>query len=352
MRLTIMELWRSKRLLILAIGISLVVTSCDIFRNTVMKSQSGYSLGTSYSIKYEVAHDSTDFTDDIEDIFVKMNESMSTYLPTSLISRINKGDSTLVVDQYFREVFDKAIEVWEVTDGAFDPTVGSLVNAWGFGPGNQIDNLTKTRIDSLLNFVGMDKVEITPAGTVQKADPNIFIDFNALAKGYTIDIIGRFFDKHNIENYLIEIGGEILAKGQNTEKGADWVVAIDDPRQEENMRSFIATVKLRDRAMATSGNYRKYRIDEATGELFVHTIDAKTGYPRKSNILSVSVMAPNCTEADAYATAFLAMDISSVKKTTELLPHVDTYMLIAGKGGQIEKYITPGFEEVLMLEKE
>lgn len=317
-----------------------------------MKTIKGYSLGTSYAIKYEVPHDSVDYTDEIEAIFVKMNESMSTYLPTSLISRINKGDSLVVVDDYFREVFNKSYQIWEATDGAFDPTIGSLVNAWGFGPGQQIDNLTKQKVDSLLQFVGMDKLEITENGTVKKTHKNIFLDYNALAKGYTLDMIGRLFDKNNVDNYLIEIGGEILTKGINSEKGADWLVAIDDPRQEEEKRTLIATVRLKDKALATSGNYRKYRVDEATGELYVHTINTKTGYPQKSNILSVTVVAPNCTEADAYATAFMAMDIEHVKMLSESLPNLETYMLVSGENGKIETYITPGFQELIVAESE
>ncbi|XLS28363.1 FAD:protein FMN transferase [Flavobacteriaceae bacterium M23B6Z8] len=349
MLLTIMGLLKYKKFAAVnLLGLVFLLTSCDLLKDSTIKTQTGYSLGTSYSIKYEVAHDSIDLRDEIETIFVDMNESLSTYLPTSLISRVNNGDSTLVVDTYFKDVFYKAYEIWEKTNGDFDPTIGTLVNAWGFGPGNQIDGLTKNKVDSLLSYVGMDKLKITDKGTVKKDDPNIFIDFNALAKGYTIDEIGRFFDRNNIDNYLIEIGGEILTKGQNTDRGQDWIVAIDDPRQEEERRTLIAKVKLSNMAMATSGNYRKYRIDETSGELYVHTINTKTGYPQKSNILSVTVVAPNCTEADAYATAFMVMDTAKVKKLSESLPDIETYMLISGENGEIEKYITPGFKALLV----
>lgn len=349
MWLTMMGLLKSKQFTLLhLLGVLFLLTSCDLLKQSTIKTQTGYSLGTSYIIKYEVAHDSIDFMNEIETIFVDMNESLSTYLPTSLISRVNNGDSTLVIDNYFKEVFLKAREVWEMTNGDFDPTIGSLVNAWGFGPGNQIDDLTKTKVDSILTYVGMDKLQITPEGTVKKESPNIFIDFNALAKGYTIDQIGQLFDENNVDNYLIEIGGEILTRGQNTDKGQDWIVAIDDPRQEEERRTLIAKVRLSDKAMATSGNYRKYRIDESSGELYVHTINTKTGYPQKNNILSVTVIAPNCTEADAYATAFMVMNAEKVKKLSDELPNVETFMLTSGENGEIEKYITPGFEALLI----
>lgn len=353
MWLTMMESLKFKQsLLLLILGLLLVFTSCDLLNRSTLKVQKGYSLGTDYSIKYEVANDSIDYRDEIELIFVKMNESLSTYLPTSLISKVNRGDSTIVADAYFKEVFLKAYDVWAVTDGDFDPTVGSLVNAWGFGPGEQIDNITKEKIDSILTLVGFDKVKITPEGTVKKENPNIFIDFNALAKGYTIDVVGRLFEEKNVKNYLIEIGGEILTKGRNTEMNRDWVVAIDDPRQEEEQRVTIALVNLKDKAMATSGNYRKYRVEESTGELYAHTINSKTGYTEKSNILSVSVIAPNCMEADAFATAFMVMDIGKVKQLSESLPQLETYMLLSGDDGSIEKYITSGFKELLIEDKE
>ncbi|WP_340202992.1 FAD:protein FMN transferase [Ascidiimonas sp. W6] len=329
-------------------GLFCVITSCNLFDTSVLKVQKGYSLGTDYTIKYEVANDSIDYRDEIELIFVKMNESLSTYLPTSLISKVNRGDSTIVTDAYFKEVFSKAYDVWAITDGDFDPTVGSLVNAWGFGPGEQIDDLTKEKVDSILTLVGFDKVQITAEGTVKKENPNIFIDFNALAKGYTIDVVGRLLEEKNVENYLIEIGGEILTKGRNTEMDRDWVVAIDDPRQEEEKRITIALVNLKDKAMATSGNYRKYRVEESTGELYAHTINSKTGYTEKSNILSVSVVAPNCMEADAFATAFMVMEVDKVKQLSESLPQLETYMLMSGDDGSIEKYITSGFKELMI----
>ena len=325
------------------------MTACgNVPGEPVMKQENGFALGTTYSIKYEVPSDSVDLGNAIEDVFTVVNNSMSTYLPTSQVSRVNRGDSTVVVDSYFQEVYRMSKKVWKETEGAFDPTVGSLVNAWGFGPGEVIENIEQRQVDSILQLVGMDKVKLTDQGTIIKQSPHVFLDFNAIAKGYTIDLLGALLDSKGIENYLIELGGEILTRGKNTRLVKNWVVAIDHPLQKENERNLIARVKLEDKAMATSGNYRKYRVDEKTGELYVHTINAKTGYPQKSNVLSVSVVAPTCMEADAYATAFMIMDLDRAKALLKTLTDVEAYIIISDKEGDIQKFVTRGFQELLL----
>ncbi|NER12428.1 FAD:protein FMN transferase [Leptobacterium flavescens] len=308
----------------------------------------GFALGTSYSIKYEKADGITDLQKEIEDIISKINKSMSTYIPTSDISRVNKGDSTVVIDSYFREVFLKSREIWEKTDGSFDPTVGSLVNAWGFGPGEELPNISPEQVDSIMEYVGFDKLKLTQDQKIRKKHPEIYIDFNAVAKGYTIDLIGRLFDDHNIENYLIELGGEILTKGRNTELGKDWILGIDDPRQEStNQRDLLTTIRLKNQAMATSGNYRKFRIDPETGEKYVHTVNPKTGYTQKSNVLSVSVVASTCMEADAYATAFMAMELEKTKALLTALHNIEVYIILAGEGDTVKTFATEGFTSLL-----
>ena len=226
-----------------------------------IKTETGNALGTTYAIKYEPRDTAINLKKELETLFNQVNTSMSTYLPESDISRINNGDTTVVTDVHFKTVYQKAREVWERSDGKFDPTVGALVNAWGFGPEKALKKITQPQIDSMLQFTGFDKITLTDDGRITKQHKAIYLDFNALAKGYTIDLIGHMFDEKNIENYLIELGGEILTRGINSQTGKTWRVAIDDPKQKENERTLIARANLKDNAMATSGNYRKFRID-------------------------------------------------------------------------------------------
>lgn len=327
----------------------LLICSCtDKKSEQILKTEQGFALGTAYLIKYEVKNDSIDLSGDIEKIFSDVNKSMSTYLPTSDISKINKGDSTVVVDEYFKEVFLKAKEVWENSNHKFDPTVGALVNAWGFGPEITVRNMDQKQVDSILQFTGFNKVNLTDKGNIIKAHPSVYLDFNALAKGYTIDLIGRMFDQQRVKNYLIEVGGEILTKGANTKTVKNWVVAIDHPLQNDGERMIIQKVKLENKAMATSGNYRKFRVDQKTGEHYVHTINPKTGYPQKSNVLSVSVIADTCMEADAYATAFMVMSLDEAKELLRKTDFLDAYIISTDKDGNLEEFKTKGFQKLLL----
>ena len=246
---------------------------------------SGPALGTSYSIIY-LTKDQLDIQKQIDSVFTVINQSMSTYIPDSDISKINRGDSSVAVDFMFRDVFEISKAVHRKTGGYFDPTVGVLVDAWGFGPGEQIQ-LDSTKVDSLLAYVGFEKVNITEEGRIIKENSGIRFDFNAIAKGYAIDRLGVMLDQLNVEHYLIEVGGELLAKGENRQKNKRWVVGIDDPQVTEGRR-LMRTIFLKNRAMASSGNYRKYRIDSITGEKYVHTIDPKSGYTKNSKVFDGS----------------------------------------------------------------
>ncbi|WP_242009245.1 FAD:protein FMN transferase [Robertkochia solimangrovi] len=313
-----------------------------------MKNEQGYALGTTYNIKYEVDNDSINLKQDIEDVFYLVNRSMSTYLPTSDISKVNRGDTTVVVDEYFKEVYLKAKEVWRNSNGRFDPTVGALVNAWGFGPEKAVNHMDSTKVDSILEFTGFDKIFLSEDDHIVKSNPKVYLDFNALAKGYTIDLIGRMFDSKGVKNYLIELGGEILSKGTNTQRVKEWVVAIDSPEQEDEKRVLISKVKLHNKAMATSGNYRKFRVDKESGDMYVHTIDPISGYPQKSNVLSVSVIANTCMEADAYATALMVMPLDKAKALLKTQTQLEAYIISADKDGDLNEYRTSGFESLLL----
>ena len=314
----------------------------------IHQTEKGNALGTTYTIIYEVSSDTVRYLEDIEAVFDRVNTSMSTYLPESDISRINKGDTLVKVDDNFVEVFEKAREVWENTGGVFDPTVGALVNAWGFGPEEAISELDSVAVDSILEFTGMQKVALNDSRQVVKDHPALYLDFNALAKGFCVDLVGRMLEGYGVENYLVEIGGEILAKGRNTVKDKNWVVAVDDPLQQEGDRRLISKLTLENRAMATSGNYRKYRVDELTGERYVHTIDPRSGYPFRNKVLSASVLAATCMEADAYATAFMGMNLEEIKATLEKTSGIDVYIISLDDENGIQEFRTTGFERLVI----
>lgn len=309
---------------------------------------SGDALGTTYQLKF---YNSGNFKvqKGLDSIFEVINKSMSTYQSDSDISKINAGDTTVKVDRNFRQVFNLSKKIYLESNGYFDPTVGNLVNAYGFGPEHQADNLNRTEIDSMLQYVGFNKLKLTAENKILKEQPEIYLDFNAIAKGYTVDVIAQFLNKKGVQHYLIEVGGELVAKGLNKSKEQPWVVAIDDPLQTMENRSFQATLKLEDRAMATSGNYRKFRVDTVTGERFVHTINPITGKSEKSNLLSASVLAENCALADGYATAFMALGLERSKEMFKKLENVDVYLIYA-ENNQVNVFISEGFERVLVKE--
>jgi len=311
----------------------------------LVKNQNvGNALGTTYSIVY-IADQKADFQTEIDSVFQVLNHSMSTYISTSDISRINEGDSTIAVDDMFKEVFEISTAIHKASKGYFDPTVGVLVNAWGFGPGEQL-KLDSLKVDSLLNYVGWNKVKLNTNGTISKTHPKIRFDFNAIAKGYTIDRLGAMLENKGIENYLVELGGEVLTKGKNIILGKQWSVGIDDP-QVETGRQLKLIVSLENKAMASSGNYRKFRIDPETGEKYVHTIDPKTGYTKNSNILATSVIAPTCAEADAFATAFMAMEMNESINLLKQQQTLEAYFIYLNDKGETKEFMTPGFKTLV-----
>ena len=265
----------------------------------------GDALGTTYNIILDSRLDKSDLSKSIDSIFNVINNSMSTYLESSIISDVNKNIKTQL-DEHFIKVFNKSKEVWEESDKYFDPTVGILVNAYGFGPLVLSDDIDVSSIESLKYLVGFDKVFLNNNNEVVKENKDIFIDFNSIAKGYSVDLIGEFLFGKQINNYLIEVGGEILAKGINNQTKSIWKLGIQDPL---NQDKYIQTVILNNKALATSGNYRKFRLDSQTGERYVHTINPITGFTSKNNILSVSVISEDCITSDAWATALLSLDL-------------------------------------------
>lgn len=311
----------------------------------IQNTNSGGALGTSYHLMYQ-AETQLDFQKEIDSVFEAVNRSLSTYIPDSDISKINSGDSTIVVDTMFQEVFKLSKEIYGKTEGFFDPTVGVLVNAWGFGPGERLE-MDSTVVDSLMKYVGFDKVKLTDTQTIQKSDPLLRFDFNAIAKGYAIDRLAALMDEKGIEDYLLEVGGEVVAKGENKIKNTPWTTGIEDPQVKEGRRLKRA-IYVKDRALASSGNYRKFRIDSLTGKKYVHTINPKTGFTQNSSTLGTNVLAKTCAEADAYATAFMAMDLDMVIQFLENQKELDAYIIYLNEAGVTQEYMTEGFEELVV----
>ncbi|MFV0539931.1 MAG: FAD:protein FMN transferase [Aestuariibaculum sp.] len=303
-------------------------------KNTSLK---GSVFGTSYSVIY---NSPINYQKEFDSLFTIINRSMSTYIPNSKISRLNRNEDFLV-DTLFINVFDASKVIYNDTQGAFDPTIGVLVNAWDFGPTGKIIDLDSIKIDSLMQYVGFDKVTrknnkiLKPKGT--------FIDFNAIAKGYGVDVIGEFLESRHVSNYLVEIGGEIRAKGINIEKQLSWKVGVEQPHF-DGEQSILKGISIHNESMATSGTYRKFKIDE-NGNRYAHIIDTKTGYPSKTKLLSISVIAKDCMTADAYATAFKTMEIETIKTFLKTHPELKVFLIFENKMGKFETLSLNGFPE-------
>ena len=332
MPLTLMELKRYSVIVVL-----LALASCQT-HNKLQRFQ-GDALGTSYTLLYLDTAPNEIVSDSIDAVFLRMNQSMSTYWPNAIISKVNR-DEAVTVDADFREVFQAAKNIWDQTDGYFDPTVGALVNAYGFGPAKSLEQIDQATIDSLLNITGFDKVSLLPDGTIKKAHKNTYLDFNAIAKGYAVDVLARMLQSLGYTQFLVEVGGELFASGLHPEKEKPWRVAIDHPKQDAN-RTFIATLPLQNQGMASSGNYRKFRID-ASGKRYVHTVNPKTGKTVQSNVLSTSVLAPSTMLADAYATALMAMPYEQGRTLISNLSAIEAMWVLA-VNDSVQVVATPGF---------
>ncbi|WKK65528.1 FAD:protein FMN transferase [Lutimonas zeaxanthinifaciens] len=315
----------------------LIVISCDKEEQIPYQKFEGIAFGTSFHITFE-GQEGLITEKAVDSIIHRVNKSLSTYIPNSDISKINRGDTAVVVDELFREVFEKSSVIYQETNGFFDPTIGTLVNAWGFGPGKQIIEMNQSTIDSLMEFVGFEKVKILN-GKLIKKHPETFLDFNANAKGYGVDVIGKFLEGKGISNYLVEIGGEIRARGVNS-RGMIWRVAIEKPNF-DGTRSFQTIVTLNNESIATSGNYRKFKVDSLSGEKYAHTIDAKTGYPTKSNLLSASVIGEiDCADTDAYATSFMAMGYERTRDFLDKHHELKVFLIYSDADGSLKTFTT------------
>lgn len=304
----------------------------ELPKNTGITKLNGGVFGTTYSIIYL---NDTNYKVSIDSLFAAMNKSLSTYIPTSDISKINNGDNSVIIDAMFLEVFRKSKRIYKETSGYFDPTVCNLVNAWGFGYKKEEQDLDSTQVQTLMEHVGFDKVSVLEKKIIRKST-EICLDFNSIAKGYGIDIVGRFLESKGIGDYLIEIGGEIRARGKKANNKL-WKIGIDNPNT-DGTRSYSKFVELDNQSMASSGNYRKYRIG-ADGKKYVHTINPKTGFATESNMLSATVYAKtDCADVDAYATAFMAMGLEKTKLFLKDYPNIKVVLLYVDVDGVVQEF--------------
>ena len=324
--------------------IAVLVTACGTTPKENVYYIKGEAQGTTYSITY-IAKAPVEKTA-IDSILQVIDLSMSTYIDNSLISKINRGEN-LPIDPHFEKVFSASFDIYLQSKGAFDPSIGQLINAWGFGKKENHTPPTQKQIDSLLSLTGMDKVHYidTPRGAfIKKDNPNIQLNFNAIAQGYTSDVIADYFLSKQISNFIVEVGGELVIHGRNTLKNKPWRIGIDNPLQKpDEDREIVATVELTDCGLATSGNYRKLWTDSLTGQKYVHTINPKTGRPQPSNLLSATVIAPSAMLADGYATTLMAL--GGIEKAKDFLAQhkeLKAVLLYSDEAhkGQIQKYVT------------
>ena len=329
--------WQIPFLLFLIIG-SIYVISTQ--KQIPFQKEEGTVFGTFYHVTYQC---DSSLQHEIAAELQKVDASLSPFNKNSVISRINRNED-MRPDSMFTEVFNLSRLISMNTDGAFDITVAPLVNAWGFGFKNS-SNVTKELVDSLLQFVGYEKVRITD-GCVVKDDPRIILDCSAVAKGYGSDAVARLFDRKGIKNYMIEIGGELVIKGMNP-KNQKWSVGIQKPTDDTlHLQNDLQTIlKITNRAMATSGNYRNFYYKD--GKKYAHTIDPKSGYPVQHSILSSTILAKDCATADAYATAFMVMGLESAKNVLKRHPEIDAYFIYADEKGNNQIYMTDGMKKYI-----
>jgi FAD:protein FMN transferase len=327
----------------LALIFLLFLNACQTKKSEYLKI-SGFAQGTSYHITYENSK-GEDYSNEIDSILKAFDKSCSMYDPESIISRINSNDPNVEADDWFIDVFNKSAEVNAISGGALDITVGPLVKAWGFGT-TPIAKHDKAYIDSLLQFVGMEKVKLEGRKIIKKY-PGVKLDVNAVAQGYSVDVISKFFDSKGIKNYLVEIGGEVRAKGTNP-RDKYWHVGIDKPT-DGNMvpgAELQAVIELNNKSLTTAGNYRKFF--EENGVKYGHTIDPKTGFPAQNTLLSASVIADDAVTADAWDTAFMVLGLEKSKELLKSLPGIDVYFIYSNANGGFEIYYSDGLKKLII----
>jgi thiamine biosynthesis lipoprotein len=332
--------WFHNPLLVL-ITILILFVSCND-QKVYLHKFNGEAQGTYYAVTY-FDKENRNLQTEIKNLLNDFDQTASMWVPNSIISAINRNEMGIEPDEIFIQLFNQSKEIHQISGGAFDPTVGPLVNAWGFGFKDK-EKINQELIDSLLPLIGFEKVKLKE-NKIIKEDPRIQFDFNAIAQGYSVDLIGKFLEDKGINQYLIDVGGEVLAKGSKP-NGDRWKVGIEKPKDNAAYgESLQAIVLLENKALATSGNYRKFY--EEDGVRYSHTLNPKTGYPVQHTLLSVSVVADACSTADAFATTFMVLGVEESKQLLANNPGLEAYFIFSEKDEQLGTYITKGFEKIL-----
>lgn len=328
-------IWQLPFLTLLVVGTILIIRQQ---RSMPYQKSSDFIFGTTYHITYQC---DSDLTQSIKAELLKVDASLSPFNKGSVITAINENKD-VSPDEMFKEVFSLAMDISKETDGAFDITVAPLVNAWGFGFKNG-SQPSHHQVDSLLQLVGYKKVSMAN-GKVKKQDPRIMLDCSAIAKGYGTDRVARLLRNRGVQNYMVEIGGEVVTSGVNPER-LPWKIGVTKPTDDSlNTGHELQTIlNLTDKAMATSGNYRNFYYKG--GKKFAHTIDPKTGYPVQHSILSATVIAKSCAVADAYATSFMVMGLDKARQVLERHPELMAYFIYSDENGEMAVWFSPSLRD-------
>ena len=325
----------------------------------------GETMGTTYHVTYRDSL-GRDLLAPVDSLLVAFNQDVSTYIESSVISSFNRSaepfDMGLSLEEaralpipakgdrpaeHFAANFVASLDYYHLSGGAFDPTVMPLVNFWGFGytAKRPVVSVDSSLVDSLRLLVGLDSVLTYEGSFLKKKNTGVQLDFSAIAKGYGVDLVGVFLEDHGIRDYLVEIGGEVRARGVN-DQGEAWKIGINTPSPDAGIDEIQMAVRLPDRALATSGNYRNFY--EVEGRKYAHTINPKTGYPELSNLLSASVFAPTCTEADALATACMVMGLEKAFEFIDSQENLEGYFIFGKEDGAMDVRYTSGLETYLL----
>ena len=312
---------------------------------------SGQTMGTTYMVTFNSDLSPDEIKASIDQLLVEINDEVSTYIESSIISRFNREDGsfTVVGDRdHFANNLDVSADLHETTGGYFDPTVMPLVNYWGFGytPKRAVSQVDSVAIDSMMQIVGLDKLSYRKSLNSELVIKPFEgqLDFSAIAKGYGVDQVGVLLKQKGVEDYFIEVGGEVLTHGKNS-KGEKWVIGINTPSDDAALTDLIEYLSLSDRGLASSGNYRNYY--EVEGHKYGHTINPKTGYPEVNELLAVSVIAQDCMTADALATACMVMGYTKAKDLIASLSEVEACFFTGSEDGSINKNYSDGFVQYI-----
>ena len=324
-------MWQLPFLVLLIVGTVLIISHQ---RSMPYHQVSDFVFGTTYKVIYQC---DSDLSKGIRDELLKVDHSLSPFNEQSTITAVNHNRE-VTLDPMFLEVFNQAMAISRETDGAFDITVAPLVNAWGFGFKHE-QMPTARQVDSLRQIIGYQKVKLVN-GKVLKQDPRMMLDCSAIAKGFGVDAVARFLRSRDVQNFMVEVGGEVVTCGVNSQR-LPWRVGVIKPSEDSlNTGHELQTIlNVTDKAMATSGNYRNFYYKD--GKRYAHTIDPKTGYPVQHNILSATVLASNCTVADAYATAFMVMGLEKTQQLLERHPELMAYLIYDAGNGELAVWFSP-----------